>query len=119
MGQYLCKLGGQRSGPGVNADQVACFFDNDPGGGIGYRKDFVFRLNAFVSDIFLESVGDLLRQVGDLCLFPAFGARMIAFRSSSISLARSFRTSPTLIPARAMSSSRSRFRGFGVLKMIS
>ena len=90
MGQYLCKLGGQRSGPGVNADQVACFFDNDSCGGIGYRKNPVFGLEAFIANIFPEPAGDLLWQEGSLCLFPTFGVRMIAFRSSSIILGPEF-----------------------------
>jgi hypothetical protein len=57
----------------VNANQVACFFDNNPCGGIGYWKDFVFGLLDFVSDIFVESVGDLLGQEGGLRLLPTFG----------------------------------------------
>ena len=60
MGQYLCKLGGQRSGPGADAYQLAGFLDNDPGSGIGYRKDPVSWLKAFVANIFPEPAGDLL-----------------------------------------------------------
>ena len=36
----------------------------------------------FVTDVFLESVCDFLRQESNLRLFSAFGARMMAFRSS-------------------------------------
>ena len=50
--------------------------------------------------------------------FPLLGSRMITFRSS-ISLDWSFRTSPTRMQLRAISSSINRFLGFRVLKMIS
>ena len=49
---------------------------------------------------------------------PLFGSRIIAFRSS-ISPGLSLRTSPTLMPLLAMSSSNRRFLGFRVLKIIS
>jgi hypothetical protein len=54
-------------------DPIASFPDNDPCGGIGYRKDPVLGFEAFISDVSLEPVGDLLRQESGLRFLPTLG----------------------------------------------
>ena len=56
----------------MNSDQIAGLFDNNPGGGIGYRKNLILRFDPIVLDLFLEPVRDFLRQKGNLRLFSAF-----------------------------------------------
>ncbi len=49
----------------MNSDQFAGLFDNNPGCGIGYRKNTRIDSDLFVADIFLKPVRDLLREEGD------------------------------------------------------
>jgi hypothetical protein len=55
----------------MNPYQTACFFDDDPGSGIGYRKDPLFGFEAFVSDVSLKPFGALLGQEGGLRFLSA------------------------------------------------
>ena len=56
----------------MNSNQIAGLFDNNPGGGIGYRKNSIIGSDLVVADIFLEAIRDFLRQEGDLRLFSTF-----------------------------------------------
>ena len=62
-----------RSGPGMNADQVTGLFNNDPGSSVGYRENPGTGFDPIVTDIFFEPVRDFLEQEGNLRLFSAFG----------------------------------------------
>jgi hypothetical protein len=57
----------------MNSDQSAGFFDNDPGGSVGYRKNSIIGSDPVVADIFLEPISDFLGQEGYLGLFSALG----------------------------------------------
>jgi len=102
----------------MNADQVTGFFNNDPGGSVGYRKNPGTGLDPIVTDVFLSRSATFWGRKATSNSFPLFGSRMITFRSS-ISLGWSLRTSPARIQLRVISSSINRFRGLRVLKMIS
>jgi hypothetical protein len=56
----------------MEPDQLTGFFDNNPGGGIGYWKNLVIGSDPVVADIFLEPNRDLMWQEGNLRLFSAF-----------------------------------------------
>ena len=73
-----------RSGPGMNTDQITCFHNDCPCSLVGQRKDSFIWSDSFLLDIFFELVGDLLRDKDDLHLFPAFGVSEGQFSTVNI-----------------------------------
>jgi hypothetical protein len=57
----------------MNTDNIDGPFYNNPGGSIGYRKNWIIGFDSFLLDIFLESVRNLLSQESNLRIFSAFG----------------------------------------------
>ena len=87
----------------VDSNHLSCFIHNFSPSRIGYWKYPLIRSNPFPGDVFPEAVGHLLR---------------VSFLSS-MSVGVNFKTSPILIPPRAINSRISRFLGLMVRKMIS
>jgi len=90
-------------GPKPNTNLVSCLFDHCPGRLVTYGEDLLVGLNPLVPDIFLESFSHFLWDKDMFSLFAAFGVpkRQIPVVDS---MGLSFKTSPTLIPPRAISS---------------
>ena len=104
----------------VNTDQIAGLLDNNPGGSVGYRKNTVLGFDPIVTDELLEPIRYFPGQEGNLRLFSAFGVPDGRFPVFDVlGLAWRFRTSPTLMHGRAMSSSMRRFLELVLAKLYS
>ena len=66
-------------GPQIDSNHSTCLIDHYPGSIVGDRKNTPHRVNAFVSDIFSESVSNLLRDVYDLGFPATFRLRQCDF----------------------------------------
>ena len=102
----------------MDPNHLSCFIHNFSPGSIGYREYPLARSNPFLGYVFLEAVGNLLRDKDNFPFLPTFGVLRVSFLSS-ISVGVNFNTSQILIPPRAINSRISRFLGLMVRKMIS
>ena len=94
--------------PQSDTNKLTGFFYNHPRGGVAYRENSLIKLNLFLTDIVFESVSYFFGMKTTSISFPLLGSRIKIFLSST-SAGLSFRTSPTRMPPRPISSSMRRF----------